>query len=195
MTAAEASDVNWELTAPEIGRLLVELVGAPARSDEAAPLARGQVTEPERLDRASRGQGKASSTPSEFSCPDCGGVLNEVHEDGILRFRCRVGHAYGADSLLNSQGEKVEDAIWVGIRALEERVSLLRRMARRMTERGYESSAKRFTRSIEEAEEHAAFLRRFLSDTALFEPPDLDAPVSPSFGESDSSQEERRRYP
>ncbi|HYV65077.1 MAG TPA: chemotaxis protein CheB, partial [Myxococcales bacterium] len=46
------------------------------------------------LDRRQEGE-TPPGEPSEFACPACGGVLNEVHDGHILRFRCRVGHAYG----------------------------------------------------------------------------------------------------
>lgn len=51
-------------------------------------------------------------SPSTFGCPDCGGVLWELHEDQLLRFRCRVGHAYSAEGLLGTQGESLDAALW-----------------------------------------------------------------------------------
>ncbi|MGH2541974.1 MAG: chemotaxis protein CheB, partial [Ardenticatenaceae bacterium] len=44
-----------------------------------------------------------SGLPSVFACPACGGVLWERDEAGLIRFRCRVGHAYSTDSLLAEQ--------------------------------------------------------------------------------------------
>src|SRR5215467_8584820 len=68
-------------------------------------------------------------TPSPFACPECGGVLWELDGDKMLRFRCRVGHAYTASSLSVEQTEAVEGALWAAMRALEEGASLARRMA------------------------------------------------------------------
>ncbi len=69
--------------------------------------------------------------PSPFGCPECGGVLRELREGELVRYRCRVGHAYGADSLLAAQSDGVEDALWSALRALEESESLARRLAAR----------------------------------------------------------------
>jgi two-component system chemotaxis response regulator CheB len=66
-----------------------------------------------------------------FSCPDCGGVLTQVADDRLVRFRCRVGHAYTAEILLGSQDETIEQALYTALRALEERADLSLRIARR----------------------------------------------------------------
>ena len=67
--------------------------------------------------------------PSIFACPDCHGVLLELKERGILRFRCHTGHAYSADTLLTALNEGIENALWSAVRAVEEGRFLLERMA------------------------------------------------------------------
>ena len=102
-------------------------------------------------------------TPSGFSCPECGGSLWELHEGDLIRFRCRVGHAWSADSLLAEQSVALEAALWAALRALEEKANLARRLAERIRSRGDgKRTAEHFERQVEECEQHAALLRQTL---------------------------------
>ncbi|WP_223764431.1 chemotaxis protein CheB [Corallococcus sp. AS-1-6] len=58
--------------------------------------------------------------PSYYGCPDCGGVLFELEEGTLLRFRCRTGHAYTAEALAGSQQNPLDGALWAALR-FEER--------------------------------------------------------------------------
>src|SRR3954453_7760565 len=83
-------------------------------------------------------------TPSGFACPDCGGALWELHEGEMVRFRCRVGHAWSPGSLMAQQAEALETALWTALRALEERAALADRVAERLKRRGNLLSSQRF---------------------------------------------------
>src|SRR5205085_2745364 len=37
---------------------------------------------------------------SQFTCPDCGGVLWQIKDSKIRRYRCYTGHAYSQNDLL-----------------------------------------------------------------------------------------------
>jgi two-component system chemotaxis response regulator CheB len=67
--------------------------------------------------------------PSVFTCPECHDTLWEAEEKDILRFCCRVGHAYSSDSMLAAQTDSVDRALWAALRALEERAALNRKMS------------------------------------------------------------------
>ena len=49
--------------------------------------------------------------PSVFTCPACHGTLWEAHENGLIRFRCRVGHIYSPESMLSAQTDEVDRAL------------------------------------------------------------------------------------
>jgi hypothetical protein len=58
-------------------------------------------------------------------------MLSQQDEDGRLRFRRRVGHAFGTDTLLGAQDDTVETALFVAACALTEKGVLLRQLAKR----------------------------------------------------------------
>lgn len=100
-------------------------------------------------------------------CPSCGGNLWEHGSDGgtggpAVQFRCRTGHRFSPDSLVEIQGTEVEDALWGAYRALLERADMTRRLARRFSEGGMERSERRWTDIADEAERRAKVLRTVL---------------------------------
>lgn len=67
--------------------------------------------------------------PSVFACPECSGVLWELKDRNLTRFRCRVGHSYGVQSLARELSQASETALWAAMRALEEKAAMQRRIA------------------------------------------------------------------
>jgi two-component system, chemotaxis family, protein-glutamate methylesterase/glutaminase len=100
--------------------------------------------------------------PSPFACPDCGGVLWEIEQNGFLRFRCRVGHAYTPQHLGLQQRQAVETALWEALRALEESASLYRRMAGRAKTSHHEIPALLYQERASDTESNSRILRDFL---------------------------------
>jgi two-component system, chemotaxis family, protein-glutamate methylesterase/glutaminase len=99
-------------------------------------------------------------------CPDCGGVLTERPEAGVLQWECRVGHRFSPETLIDAQADDVEAALWAAVRSLEDRAALLDRMARQSHQRGQKRSAHRFRRQSEVAGEQAITVRRALARAA-----------------------------
>ena len=100
--------------------------------------------------------------PSEFACPDCGGVLWEIVESGFLRYRCRVGHAFTAKYLEAEQRHAIESALWAALRALEESISLSRRLAKRAGDWKQSALHELYQERATAKEDHARILRDFL---------------------------------
>jgi two-component system, chemotaxis family, protein-glutamate methylesterase/glutaminase len=165
---------------PEIPKLLVELVSEElkgavqpipwrARHDKATDrevrIAGFDMSEIENDNR--------NGKPSQFACPECGGVLWEIDQSGSLRYRCRVGHAYTARHLRAEQRQAVEAAMWSALRALEENASLYKRMAERSRNGRQDQSASIFEERAANAEANSATLRNFLVQVSTPEA-DLD---------------------
>lgn len=106
---------------------------------------------------------------SAYSCPDCGGVLWELNDGDITRFRCRVGHGWTGDALLAQKSDTLDDALWIALRSLEESAALSRQLANRHRARDAESLARRFDDQAEHIERRAEVIR-----SALMQPRETD---------------------
>jgi two-component system chemotaxis response regulator CheB len=97
-----------------------------------------------------------------LTCPDCGGAIYQQDDGEVVSFRCRVGHQYAADTFLVEQSKTVENSLWAGLRLLEERAVLMRRLADRYEQQ--QRTSRRFREKAEELEAHAAELTRLLRE-------------------------------
>ena len=68
-------------------------------------------------------------TPSMLTCPECSGALLRLNDERVLRFRCHTDHAVTPQSLLAAVEERIEEALWSSVCALEERALLLGHIA------------------------------------------------------------------
>lgn len=66
-----------------------------------------------------------------YNCPNCGGVLWQIDDPDVQRYRCHTGHSFTASALVTSQTEKIEETLWVSLRMFEERKNLLNNMAQK----------------------------------------------------------------
>ncbi|WP_445629489.1 chemotaxis protein CheB [Nostoc sp. DSM 114167] len=157
-------DIDHILPLSDIPSTLVALVNTPMEVQPENPIPSEMEFESKivQLDlEAVENESDRPGKPSNFACPDCGGILWELEEGNLLRFRCRTGHAYSAETLLATQSEKVEDALWIALRALEEKASLSHRMASRMEVRN-QTLAARFKEEEHSAKESSAIIREVL---------------------------------
>lgn len=96
---------------------------------------------------------------SPFTCPECHGVLAQLREGGIKRYRCHTGHAYTADSLLASVTENIEKSLWEVIRSVDESIILLNHMGDHFAEINQPRLASMFFRKANEASERNEMIR------------------------------------
>jgi len=151
---------DYTLPAAEIAPVLMRLAITPVSGKEAAPTpgleSESKIAE---LDMATIENEENPGAPSAFACPECHGVLWEISDGEMLRFRCRVGHAYTAANLLEDQGSSIESTLGEALRALEESSSLARKMSQRF---GNSRISGRYMEDAQSKEKHAAILREML---------------------------------
>jgi two-component system, chemotaxis family, protein-glutamate methylesterase/glutaminase len=158
--------VDHVLSPAEIPLVLNELALEPVPHLKVVPMSLESPAEQQADEFALADRHKQAGIPSTMSCPECHGTLWEVKDEELVRFRCRVGHAYSDEALLVHQSEQLEAALWTALRALEEHSALARRLAARANSRGHSHSASTFTEQAMDAEHHASVIRTVL-DTGV----------------------------
>jgi two-component system, chemotaxis family, protein-glutamate methylesterase/glutaminase len=163
-SAIEVAQPEHVLPVAQIPELLVRLVGEEVPADAGAgPSELMEVeTAMAQFDMSKIDAQEHPGEPSGFSCPDCSGSLWRIEDGGLLRFRCRVGHAWSAESLLAQQTEELESALWMALRSLEEKAALSRDLGARAEREDRELSAARFTSLADEASAAARLIRELL---------------------------------
>jgi two-component system chemotaxis response regulator CheB len=149
--------------AHELGPLL----GTLAKED-VVPAGPGRVSELDEAEVAiamngDSGTGRDLAAFGEvagYSCPDCDGALVALRD--TERCRCRVGHAWTAEALLDAQHDKLERALWTAYRLLEEKSSFARRMQQSAAESRIPAMERRHAGTAREAAESAEVLRELL---------------------------------
>ena len=96
-----------------------------------------------------------------FNCPECGGVLWQMAEGDLLRYRCHTGHAFTSAVLLAEQTAKIEETLWVALRMFEERQNLLVTMDKRQGSKASTSLSQR----IKDYQVHIGRIRAMLMTT------------------------------
>jgi two-component system chemotaxis response regulator CheB len=158
LAALEVVDADQVVPAAGIGRVLNEV--SRSKAGPARPPPPSLQLEVEIAAGARLGSGKLReiADPSALSCPDCHGVLSEVRGQHPLRFRCQIGHAYTAESLVDERRE-VDEAMRVALRIMEERVTLVTRMAQDARATGRQAVAELYEARAGEYARYAETLR------------------------------------
>ena len=131
-SAARYVALDGVMSPPDLARRVAELAheaapaveGASPVSDELEFEAKAAGLDPSVFERDDR-----PGALTALSCPECQGPIWETHNGDLVRFRCRVGHAFTAETMVESQMENVESSLWFAINALEESAELYSHLA------------------------------------------------------------------
>lgn len=130
LNVLQAMEVDYKVSIDEMGYILVDLFSRSAcRENEVPGDIKLEAAIAERMSTSTTDQLKLGElTP--FTCPDCGGVMVQIKDDVIPRYRCYTGHTFTEKSLEVEQLKGIEESLWVAIRMLEERRNLLLNIGR-----------------------------------------------------------------
>ena len=165
LSALQSSDVDYRAPVSEIGGLLAKLSREQAGSPAGVPSDLELEVE--------IALGRASDTPTvmtfadpvALSCPSCGGVLSEMRAKPPLRFRCQVGHAFTAEVLDQQKEGSTDEALRVALRIIEERATLMDKMAADGRANGRHRSAVILETRSKEFRHYAEVIRKGLIDS------------------------------
>jgi two-component system chemotaxis response regulator CheB len=162
--ALQHVQVDYTLPLAAIGQLLVRLTSEQVEEETGAQMPEDLAKEAKvaKMDTNLMRADEQAGTPSAFSCPECGGVLWEIQDEKVLRFRCRVGHGFSIESMMAEQSEALETALWVALKTLQESADISRRLAQHSRMSGQNRVAKRFDAKLQEAEQRIMLIKRAL---------------------------------
>jgi two-component system chemotaxis response regulator CheB len=170
--AAAAAAVETQVKASEMGELVSRWLAGLPSVETGPPSWMGEPiddlidkeTQMAALDATAMHDYQRPGTPSGFGCPDCAGALYAIEEGPLRRFRCRVGHAWSPDSLMARQTVALESALWMALRALEEKAAMNTDMEARARGEGNLLAAASFSNSAGEALRSAEIVRRLVAE-------------------------------
>jgi two-component system chemotaxis response regulator CheB len=154
---------------------VVGLAGMPALFEKLVRQPAGQpVAVPSSLayevDIANGGRGSMNEMDrigrrSVLACPDCHGIMWEIDEGQLVRYRCHEGHAYTAEVMSLALDENLKRACASAVRALDERVALARKLEKQASDGGRDLTARSWGDKAREFEEEANIIRNSIRRT------------------------------
>jgi two-component system chemotaxis response regulator CheB len=165
LSVLENMDVDYVESLSNMGELLAEIIANTNPEPVEVP---PDVLKEADVDKrfSTRADEFSYFEISDFNCPDCGGALYITQKDHPTHFRCHVGHSYTERELLIRYAEVMESTFWTALRMMEERKTLLLRLAGRDQQRGYGSSARLHLTKAKELEQHIENLKQILFATS-----------------------------
>lgn len=165
-SALAATPVDHVVPIAEMAALLTRLVAQPAPRGPmpSAQLAREVEIAAERdSDMAATERMGARSV---LTCPECHGLLWEIKEGNLVRYRCHVGHAFTLETLEEEHATELDRALSSALRALGERLYVVQRLAEQSRELQHDQTARRWESRVRDYERQAAVIRAALLSRA-----------------------------
>lgn len=186
--AMKAVAVDHCLPVSQIGALLVHLVSKAIPAQEEKPVSEkldievGVAQEDNALELGIMKLGDLSP----FTCPECHGVLLQLKEGNLLRFRCHTGHAYSLNALLSEVTQSIEETLWDGIRTIEASELLMTHTAKHLREMNEHEAADLLMQKAEDAKRRASLVRQAVMSNEILSQDNLNEQIKLNEGIQDS---------
>jgi two-component system, chemotaxis family, protein-glutamate methylesterase/glutaminase len=160
-SALDYAGANFVLLPGQIGPKVTELINSREKKMKGNKKSKAKKNDPEvRVNEEVSYTGQSAGRPSVFACPECHGILWEIKNGKITRYRCRVGHAYTSASLKVEMDQSTERALWAAMRALEERAALSQRVIN--NPKGSHAYSHRFREQVNDDTANARLIRKMI---------------------------------
>jgi two-component system chemotaxis response regulator CheB len=100
---------------------------------------------------------------SLLTCPECHGVLIEIKEGSLVRFRCHTGHAFSSQALFGQTNQAIDKHIWNALRAIDEKITLLRTMEKQAKTESNSARLNEYNEHISQSEKLRLLLRAMVT--------------------------------
>jgi len=155
-------DVDYRVSIADIGYILSDIFSRgncipkeiPAEVKLEADITKRMASQFEETEKLGK--------PIAITCPNCGGILTEIEEEGIKRYRCFTGHTFSQRLLDELLTEKIEETIWVAIRMMEERRNFISGMEKSFNTNSFIDIERR--KKAEELKTHVERLKEMLKN-------------------------------
>jgi two-component system chemotaxis response regulator CheB len=158
-TALSRSKPDHVVGIREMPPLLETLVRQPAGVPVPVPENIKYEVEIARSGRTGMGTMDSIGQRSLLACPDCHGIMWEINEADLVRYRCHVGHAYTAELMSIALDDNLRRALGSALRALDERIALAERLRKQESQAGRARMADSWERKAREFEQEANVIR------------------------------------
>ena len=167
LSALEHVTVDYCLPVLKMGAVLYRLSQEPPAATPPIPeelqIEVNIAENPADSNNCAEGLGESVS----LTCLECGGPLWQLRDKKLRRYRCRLGHAFTAESLLEGQSEMVEYALLTTVRTMEDRVRILMTLAHGRREHGQSKTADTYETRAKELKTQAQQIRQMLLEASM----------------------------
>jgi two-component system chemotaxis response regulator CheB len=177
--ALKAVQVDYCVPVRQMGALFIELVNKAPPQQEEKPVSEkmnvevGIARQDSGLEMGIMQLGELSP----YTCPECHGVLLQLKEDNLIRFRCYTGHAYSLNSLLAEVTQSIEETLWDSIRTIEASEMLMIHTAKHLRQINQPEAADLLLQKAEDAKRRAHLVRQAVMSNEVLSQDNLDQEI------------------